>query len=87
MDFVTTETSFGKLRGRRERGVNIFQGIPYAGQASGAYRFRRPAALQPWTGVRDALQLGAPALQPPRQNEPEPAEDCLFLNHLDAGQR
>ena len=80
MDFVTTETSFGKLRGRRERGVNIFQGIPYAGQASGAYRFRRPAALQPWTGVRDALQLGAPALQPPRQNEPEPAEDCLFLN-------
>ena len=24
--------------------------------------------------------LGAPAIQPPRRNEPEPAEDCLFLN-------
>ncbi|MGB5050116.1 MAG: carboxylesterase family protein [Caldilineaceae bacterium] len=80
MDFVTTETSYGKLRGRRKAGVNIFQGIPYAGRASGEYRFRRPAELQPWAGVRDALQLGAPAVQPPRQNEPEPSEDCLFLN-------
>ena len=35
---------------------------------------------KPWSGVRDALQLGAPAIQPPRPNEPEPAEDCLFLN-------
>jgi para-nitrobenzyl esterase len=30
--------------------------------------------------VRDALQFGAPAVQPPRRNEPAPAEDCLFLN-------
>ena len=26
------------------------------------------------------LQLGAPAIQPPRRGEPEPEEDCLFLN-------
>ena len=80
MDFIETEIGYGKLRGMREEGVNLFQGIPYAGRASGVYRFRRPAELQPWAGVRDALQLGAPAIQPPRQNEPEPAEDCLFLN-------
>ncbi|MEZ4727033.1 MAG: carboxylesterase family protein [Caldilineaceae bacterium] len=80
MECIETEITHGKLRGSRAAGVNIFKGIPYAGQVSGKYRFRRPAALQPWTGVRDALELGAPAIQPPRRNEPEPAEDCLFLN-------
>jgi para-nitrobenzyl esterase len=36
--------------------------------------------LQPWPGVRDALQFGAPAIQPSQPNEPQSAEDCLFLN-------
>jgi para-nitrobenzyl esterase len=80
MGFVETETTYGKIRGRSDAGVNIFKGIPYAGQVSGEYRFRRPAELEPWSGVREALELGPPAIQPPRQNEPAPAEDCLFLN-------
>jgi para-nitrobenzyl esterase len=80
MNTIEVETSHGKIRGYREGSVNIFKGIPYAGSVSGDRRFRRPAELEPWAGVRDALQLGAPAIQPPRLNEPEPAEDCLFLN-------
>ncbi|KAA5541691.1 carboxylesterase/lipase family protein [Adhaeribacter rhizoryzae] len=79
-DFVEVEITHGKIRGLRSEGVNIFKGIPYAGSVSGDHRFRRPAPLQSWTGVREALQLGAPAIQPPRRNEPAPAEDCLFLN-------
>ena len=80
MDTIEVEISYGKIRGARRDGVNTFKGIPYAGRVSGDRRFRRPAELEPWAGVRDALQLGAPAIQPPRRNEPEPAEDCLFLN-------
>ncbi|MET3126679.1 para-nitrobenzyl esterase [Arcicella rosea] len=79
-EFITTETSYGKIKGYREQGVNIFKGIPYAGKTSGERRFRRPAPLEPWTGVRDTVSLGAPAIQNPRRNEPEPSEDCLFLN-------
>ncbi|BBE16531.1 thermostable carboxylesterase Est50 [Aquipluma nitroreducens] len=79
-DFIETEITHGKIRGIRTEGVNIFKGIPYAGRVSGDRRFRRPAPLDPWTGVRDALQLGAPAIQAPRRNEPDPSEDCLFLN-------
>lgn len=79
-DFVDVETIYGKIRGVRTSGVNIFKGIPYAGKVSGDRRFRRPAPLKPWTGIREALQFGSPAIQPPRQNEPDPAEDCLFLN-------
>src|SRR5512139_3193777 len=80
METVEAEISHGKIRGARIEGVDIFKGIPYAGRVSGDRRFRRAAELEPWSGVRDALQFGAPAIQPPRQNEPEPAEDCLFLN-------
>ncbi len=80
MDAIQVETSYGRVSGTRSDGVSIFKGIPYAGRISGDRRFRRPAELEPWTGVREALHLGAPAIQPPRRNEPEPAEDCLFLN-------
>ena len=67
MDTIEVETTRGKIRGSRNHGVNVFKGIPYGGRVSGERRFRRPAELEPWTGVRDALQLGAPAIQPPRR--------------------
>jgi para-nitrobenzyl esterase len=83
-DYIEVEITHGRIKGIRTEGINIFKGIPYAGKISGDRRFRRPAQLQPWTGVRDALQLGAPSIQTPNQtrglNEPKPNEDCLFLN-------
>jgi para-nitrobenzyl esterase len=83
-DDVIAETAYGKLRGARENAVSTFLGVPYAGRVSGDRRFRRPAKLEPWTGVRDALRLGPPAIQAPRaafgKTEPLPAEDCLVLN-------
>ena len=75
------------VRARSRRQTNdlvTFKGIPYAGPVSGANRFKAAPPLQPWTGVRDALQLGAPSPQPGRTtargNEPAPDENCLFLN-------
>jgi para-nitrobenzyl esterase len=83
-EFVIGKTAFGNVRGIRERGVNIFKGIPYGGSVSGDYRFARPAPLEPWKGVKDATRLGTPALQSPKTvygiDEPHPGEDCLFLN-------
>lgn len=82
-ELVVAGTEYGKIRGRRERGVNIFKGVPYAGSVSGSHRFGRPAKLEPWKGIKDTLQLGSPAMQGSTYygiNEPEPAEDCLVLN-------
>jgi para-nitrobenzyl esterase len=79
-EYIIAEITHGKIKGTRLNGVNIFKGVPYGGRVSGDHRFRRPAPLEHWTGVRDSLQLGAPAIQAPRRNEPAPAEDCLFLN-------
>ena len=79
-EYVHSDTVFGKIRGQRVDGVNIFKGVPYGGKVSGERRFKRPAPLAPWTETKDTLTLGSPAIQPPRRGEPEPAEDCLFLN-------
>ena len=83
-ELVVVETAYGRIRGERDRDVSVFRGVPYAGRVSGDRRFRRPAPLQPWTGVRDALRLGPPSIQPgrdtPRGDEPMPAQDCLVLN-------
>jgi para-nitrobenzyl esterase len=79
-DFVEVDTIYGRIKGLRNEGVSVFKGIPYGGRVAGNRRFQRPAPIDPWTGVRDALQVGAPAIQAPRRNEPAPAEDCLFLN-------
>ena len=80
--FIEVETSCGRVRGAQADGLVTFKGIPYAGSVSGRNRFKAGPPLQPWTGVREALQLGAPSMQPNqnRPNEPPPAEDCLFLN-------
>ncbi|MGI5914404.1 MAG: carboxylesterase family protein [Bacteroidales bacterium] len=81
---ITAKTKYGKVKGVRQEGVNIFKGIPYAGSVSGQHRFGRPAPLEPWSGVREALRLGTPAMQLSSTvygiDEPEPGEDCLFLN-------
>jgi len=77
-------TAYGQVKGARVNGVSMFKGVPYAGKVSGERRFLSPGKLEPWTGVRDAVKLGAPSIQPPNQtygiDEPKPNEDCLVLN-------
>lgn len=34
-EFVETETTYGKIKGYRTAGVNLFNGIPYAGKTAG----------------------------------------------------
>ncbi len=81
---VIVATDAGRLRGSSAAGVNTFKGVPYGAGVSGANRFKPAKPAAAWTGVRDALALGAPSLQDPStvygRNEPAPAEDCLFLN-------
>jgi para-nitrobenzyl esterase len=78
---IEVKTSYGRVRGLKSKGLATFKGIPYAGSVSGANRFKAAPPLKPWSGVRDALSLGAPSWQPnPRRSEPAPDEDCLFLN-------
>lgn len=92
------ETSNGKIRGYESRGVVKFKGIPYAAPPVGDLRYSPPAPVEPWTGVRDALEYSKIAPQAPSalesmfggQREQSEAE-CLTLNiwtpALDNGKR
>ncbi|MBB4133025.1 carboxylesterase family protein [Xanthomonas sp. 3075] len=74
----------GALRGYREQGICVFKGIPYGGDTA-ARRFQAPVQERAWTGVRDAVSVGAAAPQP-KASEPT-SEDCLFLNVWTPGLR
>jgi para-nitrobenzyl esterase len=90
---ATVETTLGKVRGASQAGVQAFRGVPYAASTAPPNRFMPPAKRQPWTGVRDCVELG---LRAPQRNSDffgqvpkifevmcpaEPmGEDCLVLN-------
>jgi len=80
------ESNAGKIRGFELDGVYHFYGIKYAE----AKRWQQPTPVEPWQGVKDALDYGyvSPLLTPnsprmdlfiPHRFWPE-SEDCLNLN-------
>lgn len=82
---VEARVAEGVLVGREADGVASFKGLPYAAPPVGERRWRPPQPPQPWTGPRDASQLGAICVQPPANGDngvgPLPmSEDCLTLN-------
>lgn len=81
-------THLGSIRGRKvltrtsaQTPYYSFKGIRYAQPPRGSLRFRPPAPLEPWSGVRDALEEGA--VCPHRFmlfDTYKGDEDCLYLN-------
>lgn len=76
----------GTVEGVIRRGMRMWRGIPYAAPPIGQRRFRAPAAVIPWTGVRDATHFGPVAPQDRKGQFAGPptgipmSEDCLTIN-------
>jgi para-nitrobenzyl esterase len=75
----------GLIRGLDQSdGSSIYLGIPYAAAPIGDLRWKPPAPVLPWRGVRDAVQPPAPCLQHDEGwNSVDAAagkEDCLYLS-------
>jgi para-nitrobenzyl esterase len=71
----------------RQDRLCIYKGIPYAMPPKGERRWRSPAPLPSWEGVREAVSSGPACTQPPRRrgsiyaNEMAATdEDCLYLD-------
>jgi len=84
---IEVQTSCGALAGRREDGIAVFRGIPYAAPPVGALRWRPPAPPAAWSGTRDASRFGPAELQNPGPlgellgiTVDATDEDCLYLN-------
>jgi para-nitrobenzyl esterase len=69
----------GTLLGALDDGIRSFKGVPYAAPPVGERRWRAPAPVEPWTGVRPALEFAAAAPQTPDTGVVS-SEDCAYLN-------
>jgi para-nitrobenzyl esterase len=74
-------TEGGLVSGIIENGVEIYKGIPYAGDTGGDNRWHPPPPAEPWDGILQADTFGPVCTQHPASG---PliigSEDCLSLN-------
>lgn len=89
-DGLEVRVTGGVVRGAARRGFRWWRGIPFAAPPVGSLRFRAPAPVRPWPGVRDASAFGPVAMQSRNGNfigtsrSTPMSEDCLTINVLRA---
>src|SRR3984885_10512812 len=79
------KTTSGMVEGKDEGAFHAFLGIPYAAPPVGDLRWKPPAAVAKWTGVRKATDFGPHCMQgnvygDMKFRDSGGSEDCLSLN-------
>lgn len=79
-------TKSGSVEGVDKDGVSAFLGVPFAAPPVQDLRWRAPAPIAKWVGVRAAKRFSPDCIQEPMSSPPGPgfvnptSEDCLYLN-------
>jgi para-nitrobenzyl esterase len=79
-DPLTVHTSAGDVQGISSGAFHEWRGVPYAAPPLGSRRWRPPAPVSPWSGVRLADTFAPQCLQLGLSAPVEGSEDCLYLN-------
>ncbi|MBN2320553.1 MAG: carboxylesterase family protein [Acidobacteria bacterium] len=79
---TTVEVTGGAVEGVEEDGLFSYKGIPFAAPPVDDLRWKAPAPVQAWTGVRKADAFGPACMQAANSmgNTAPVSEDCLYLN-------
>ena len=78
----TAKVTGGEVQGVVTEGISIFKGIPFAAPPVGDLRWKAPAPVQAWTGIKKADAFGPACMQAAGAmgNTAPVSEDCLYLN-------
>ena len=78
----TAKVTGGEVQGVVTEGISIFKGIPFAAPPVGDLRWKAPAPVQAWTGIKKADAFGPACMQAANSqgNTAPVSEDCLYLN-------
>ena len=74
------KTDAGSVSGINQDGIRVYLGIPFAAPPTGDLRWRPPAPVQPWDGVKETKRYSATCPQPGSPAPLNMSEDCLYLN-------
>ena len=68
--------------GKQDASVAVFKAIPFAAPPVGDLRWKAPAPVAPWSGVKPATDFAKACMQAPNTqgNTAPVSEDCLYLN-------
>ncbi len=79
---TTVEVTGGTIEGTARDGILIYKGIPFAAPPVGDLRWKAPAPVEPWTGVKKTDAFACACMQPSGTmgNTAPVSEDCLYLN-------
>ncbi len=80
-DALVVKTDAGSVAGTQQGDLRVFTGIPFAAPPTGDLRWKAPAPVQPWEGVKET-KVFSPACPQPTAADPalNMSEDCLYLN-------
>jgi para-nitrobenzyl esterase len=73
-------TGQGWIEGYRDGDTLVFKGIPYARPPVGELRWRPPATVPAWNGLRQTTAFGPKCSQQGGAFNGQGEEDCLYLN-------
>jgi para-nitrobenzyl esterase len=82
-DAIVVKTDTGSVSGLPQDGLRVYTGIPFAAPPIGDLRWRPPAPVQPWDGVKETTMYSPACPQPAAASPGSPltmSEDCLYLN-------
>lgn len=81
-EITQVKVTGGAVSGTAENGISIFKGIPFAAPPVGALRWKAPAPVKSWPGLRKADGFANACMQAPHSqgNTAPVSEDCLYLN-------
>ena len=78
----TAKVTGGEVSGISDGAISVFKGIPFAAPPVGNLRWKAPAPVASWSGVKPATEFAKACMQAPNTqgNTAPVSEDCLYLN-------